>query len=179
MRWLAGVVVVAGLSAPLSALGADAEAYCPGLAPSSSGYSVCMFKRLLSCEGDSACVHKVGQAKAAAAAKLANASQQVSLDAYAKRVVSPAIPDGLQRRAENYISNRTRDPDAAKFRWASTTVGDDGVALCGYLNAKNGFGGYVGFRPVVALFKDDKFVLWRFAEKASQAKSLIKWCGPA
>jgi hypothetical protein len=42
------------------------------------------------------------------------------------------------------VADTTRDPNAVQFR--KIHVGADG-ALCGEMNAKNAFGGYVGFKP--------------------------------
>jgi hypothetical protein len=49
---------------------------------------------------------------------------------------------------ESAVAAQMRDPSSVQFRNVKT--GTD--ALCGELNAKNGFGGYVGFKPFVAHF---------------------------
>ncbi|NKA33228.1 hypothetical protein GO300_01294 [Ralstonia solanacearum] len=50
-----------------------------------------------------------------------------------------------------FVKQHLRDPDSAEFR--NTKYGPDvgaGKALCGEVNAKNGFGGYAGFRRFVS-----------------------------
>jgi len=46
-----------------------------------------------------------------------------------------------------------KDPGSAQFRW----LPDDPtqVQYCGWVNAKNGFGGYVGFKQFLALVERD------------------------
>jgi hypothetical protein len=46
--------------------------------------------------------------------------------------------------AKKAISYSLVDPDSAKFR--EVFVAPNQVAICGEVNAKNSFGGYVGFR---------------------------------
>ena len=41
-----------------------------------------------------------------------------------------------------------KDPESARFEWAKMPVATDGeVFYCAIVNAKNGFGGYVGAEP--------------------------------
>ena len=75
-------------------------------------------------------------AKAAAATKAAAEREQAALIAAKQELVRRAL----------------KDPGSAQFRNYSTAVGTlkDGTTNevnCGYVNAKNGFGGYVGERP--------------------------------
>lgn len=48
----------------------------------------------------------------------------------------------MQRVARGYVSKHLKDPDSAEFRNQSR--------LCGEVNAKNSFGGYIGFRRFIA-----------------------------
>lgn len=55
-------------------------------------------------------------------------------------------------RAKRFFVERLKDPDSAQFRnlVVHEIAKDDGTVLynvCGEINAKNSFGGYVGFRP--------------------------------
>lgn len=43
-----------------------------------------------------------------------------------------------------------KDPDSAKFRNVRTEGIPDGIVVCGEYNAKNSYGGYVGFNRFVA-----------------------------
>jgi hypothetical protein len=41
-----------------------------------------------------------------------------------------------------------KDPDSAKFGFMNAARADSGlIAVCGWMNAKNSFGGYVGEQP--------------------------------
>jgi outer membrane murein-binding lipoprotein Lpp len=44
-----------------------------------------------------------------------------------------------------------KDPDSAQFRDVAIVKSKAYTAVCGEINAKNGFGGYVGFQPFYAL----------------------------
>lgn len=46
------------------------------------------------------------------------------------------------------ISSTLKDPDSSQFR--ALFLNSSKTALCGEVNAKNSYGGYVGFRPFVA-----------------------------
>ena len=60
----------------------------------------------------------------------------------------PDVDATLIASAEQEISRDLMDPDSARFR-NLRVVNDSksGKAVCGELNAKNSFGGYVGFAP--------------------------------
>jgi hypothetical protein len=47
--------------------------------------------------------------------------------------------------AHQVLSNSLKDPQSAQFRNERLTA--DSKTLCGEVNGKNGYGGYVGFRP--------------------------------
>ena len=42
------------------------------------------------------------------------------------------------------VTEKLKDPDSAKFRWPA--VQEWGL-YCGWVNAKNSYGGYTGFKP--------------------------------
>jgi hypothetical protein len=50
------------------------------------------------------------------------------------------------------LSAGLKDPSATQFRWAKVnkTHSDGRYDYCGQLNAKNSYGGYVGYRPFLA-----------------------------
>ncbi|MHA6827401.1 hypothetical protein ACQUJV_14410 [Ralstonia pseudosolanacearum] len=65
-----------------------------------------------------------------------------------KPVPQVRIPEG----STYFVKQRLRDPDSAEFR--NTKYGPDILnrkALCGEVNAKNGFGGYAGFKRFISL----------------------------
>ena len=63
-----------------------------------------------------------------------------------------SLTDDQERQVRNIISRNLRDPASAQFRsWRTERrVLDNGntvLSACGEINAKNGFGAYVGFLP--------------------------------
>lgn len=52
------------------------------------------------------------------------------------------------------VMNGLKDPESARFR--SLRVGGEGAVLCGEVNAKNGYGGYVGFKRFYVIHGDEK-----------------------
>lgn len=57
--------------------------------------------------------------------------------------------------AKEAVSNQLKDPAAAQFR--NLTYHDKTHAVCGEVNGKNSYGGYIGFRPFA--FVDGKAVV--------------------
>ncbi|WP_430391091.1 hypothetical protein [Dyella sp. 20L07] len=54
-------------------------------------------------------------------------------------------------RGQQTVRDTLLDPDSANFRglyWHKTVHGN---AMCGMVNARNGMGGYIGFRPFFKL----------------------------
>lgn len=69
----------------------------------------------------------------------------------------PPDPDAAHKAAVAKLLQQVRDslkdPDSARFRSLELHASESAVpwkALCGEVNAKNSFGGYVGFRRFVA-----------------------------
>lgn len=49
------------------------------------------------------------------------------------------------------IKDQVKDPDSVKLRGVMAQVDDKGLTFfCGEVNAKNSYGGYVGFKPFYA-----------------------------
>ena len=70
------------------------------------------------------------------------AAARVSADA--ARLVNDALIEKLRK----YVTDVLKDPASAQF--SDVRLNADKNALCGSVNAKNGFGGYDGFRPFVS-----------------------------
>ena len=81
--------------------------------------------------------------------------------------------------AKNIIAEQSREPEAVRFRnlyGFSTNTGD--TIVCGEVNAKNAYGGYVGYRTMWVRFEGNtvKSAVWEeeyqaYAESmCSQAK---------
>jgi hypothetical protein len=61
------------------------------------------------------------------------------------------------------LSKDFKDPPSAQFRWMQIPVPslpNSIVSYCGTVNAKNSYGGYVGFKPFIARvgFSDNKMI---------------------
>ncbi len=79
--------------------------------------------------------------------------------------------------AEQVVANRLRDPSSAQFRhspcyqgnWSSVPVlgmsVEFGWLQQGQVNAKNAFGGYVGFRPYQVLIRNGAVVRYCIADE--------------
>ncbi|CAM5385783.1 hypothetical protein RLIN73S_02846 [Rhodanobacter lindaniclasticus] len=55
--------------------------------------------------------------------------------------------DSVIEQAEAAVASKLKDPESAHF--TDVTISDKGNLVCGWVNAKNSFGGYAGFRPFV------------------------------
>ena len=65
-----------------------------------------------------------------------------------------------QSRVESIVKTGMKDPDSAQFRHAlAWRDGADSVVWCGEVNAKNAFGGYVGFRRYVFTTNDNEVAI--------------------
>jgi len=56
----------------------------------------------------------------------------------------------LQRLVRGYVEGALKDPESAQFR--------NQYGLCGEVNAKNAYGGYVGYRRFIAASEDKVFM---------------------
>ncbi len=62
-----------------------------------------------------------------------------------------ADDSALLKRAKAAVKEQLNDADSAKFRNLKVRNGDKGKIVCGEVNAKNRFGGYVGFQHFIAI----------------------------
>jgi hypothetical protein len=60
----------------------------------------------------------------------------------------------LLAAAERAIKERLKDADSAQFRNESVHKNGKGLIVCGEVNAKNGFGGFSGFKHFVSMGTD-------------------------
>ena len=78
------------------------------------------------------------------------------------------------RDAKQLVREQLRDPDSAVFS-SVYVLGNPPQVVCGVVNAKNGFGGYVGKTPFVDVLHSGTVVL------ANQSKAafryVVKTCG--
>jgi hypothetical protein len=61
---------------------------------------------------------------------------------------------------EDAIRGRLKDPEAARFHGiAGGTADADGIVrVCGLVNAKNAFGGYIGRQPFTGMLAQQTFI---------------------
>jgi hypothetical protein len=62
-------------------------------------------------------------------------------------------------RVESAVKANLKDPESALFTDYRIARVQDGVKVCGYVNAKNAMGGYVGPRLFYGVLKDGWFSL--------------------
>ena len=67
------------------------------------------------------------------------------------------IPQSTIDIALDAVRNELKDPDSALFRNVSGFVAPNGsIYVCGWDNAKNSYGGYIGYEPFMVRFEGDK-----------------------
>lgn len=59
------------------------------------------------------------------------------------------LSDPLRESVRTALRENLRDPASAQFRWLPRVDGE--ILYCGFVNAKNAFGGYTGFVPYLAI----------------------------
>ena len=94
--------------------------------------------------------------------------------------------DSAKTDAEHAARAQLKDPDSAKFessfvtsRKATGDTWDEDIAVCGWVNAKNGFGGYAGAQRYVALGyrnKDPKVTSIYFVHFEDSDRATIEPC---
>ncbi len=86
---------------------------------------------------------------------------------YAQRVA--AYPDADVAQGEALVRARMKDPASVQFSgsFASRAYPSGVPTVCGRVNAKNGFGGYVGFTPFMVQ-GSTVIVQQRYKEKVFQ-----------
>jgi hypothetical protein len=74
-----------------------------------------------------------------------------------------------------------KDPEAARFSdtMAGARKADGTITVCGYVNGKNSYGGYVGMSPFVGLLADGPNGPFGLVDIGSSAKDrpfVVKLC---
>lgn len=72
---------------------------------------------------------------------------------YAAEMGAYAARHGREQATEKSLESvkrQLKDPESARFQNIRLSAYNGGLVLCGELNAKNSYGGYVGFRRFVA-----------------------------
>ena len=66
------------------------------------------------------------------------------------------MPKDYKEKIDQYFAAILNDPDSRKLEFSKTPYGS---LVCGTVNAKNRFGGYVGRMPFFVYFKNDQIAL--------------------
>jgi hypothetical protein len=95
-------------------------------------------------------------------------------------VLSPA----QQTEVKQLIAKDLRDPESARFGSFKAAWDQQHLVVCGWVNSKNGFGGYVGDTKYVARFTEggDKrlsLALLRLGDNLDGSLLLWMMCGKA
>jgi hypothetical protein len=71
-----------------------------------------------------------------------------------------ALSDAQVNHVQTVVARTLKDPDSAKFDSLVPGRAPDGrVFVCGWVNAKNSFGGYVGRQPFSGQLREGAFAL--------------------
>lgn len=76
--------------------------------------------------------------------------------------------------AKNAVKENLKDPESATFRKLFLVKNQKGEAVCGEVNAKNSYGGYVGFQPFVSSGYSYGVSIYR--EDLPESKYIKSWC---
>lgn len=60
-------------------------------------------------------------------------------------------------KAKHAISEKMREPEATRFKpeYSAYSLSNGDVVVCGTVNGKNAYGGYVGYRPFYIRFRNE------------------------
>lgn len=84
---------------------------------------------------------------------------------------------GQQAIVQKVITKALIDPRSAKFSTLSAVQHDNGdFQVCGTVNAKNSFGGYVGATPFVGRLVGNELILTKIAPTPSEAMNMMRLC---
>ena len=92
--------------------------------------------------------------------------------------VTPVVLSAAESTAvEAGVRNALKDPESSRFgEFAAGKDDKQTTMVCGYVNAKNAFGGYVGASPFVGGIVNDKFVPIKIGSTAVDARVVIEVC---
>src|SRR5262245_49168637 len=103
-------------------------------------------------------------------------------DLYAVQIGPP--PENYEDQIRNYFKPSLLDPYSAMYEFSGPVRGWDqdnnGIAkvfwvVCGTVNAKNRFGGYVGQRPFLAIFDRARIVFGLIGESSAVPQRCKAW----
>lgn len=110
-------------------------------------------------------------------------TSRLQVDSYSKELTAYLAENGEEaavKKATASVANSLKDPSSAQFRNVRIASYKGGSVVCGEVNGKNSYGGYVGFRPFVAGISESMFESrgGRYPEIDRAANAgLIEACG--
>lgn len=85
-----------------------------------------------------------------------------------------ALTASQRQQIQSAIRSRLKDPESARFGSMSAVVdGSKKVHVCGYVNSKNSFGGYVGDELFYGVFNGSRFDMEMKAQAGNDLTSRI------
>jgi hypothetical protein len=126
----------------------------------------------------SACENQTQNSRASATLSAIEARWQaedaVKRSDVASRHMVKNVPPDLKRFATATVAAMLKDPESARYRFDFLSIGANSEAVCGAVNAKNSYGGYVGMQRFYV-----EFVNERVAESRLQGtrNRLVNLCG--
>jgi hypothetical protein len=74
-------------------------------------------------------------------------------------IVAKADDEAVIAAAKVVVASGLKDPDSAQFRNIFVRQGKTKRAICGEVNAKNSYGGYIGYRTFTVLEGDTRALI--------------------
>jgi len=97
--------------------------------------------------------------------------------ANAANVTNRQLTQQEMKTVEDAVRRSLTDPASAQFGELSAAADDANlVAVCGYVNAKNGFGGYVGAKPFRGVLIDGQFEVTNFGNNDKAVRETVERC---
>jgi hypothetical protein len=91
-----------------------------------------------------------------------------------------SLSPGLKNAIKARVSASLKDPYSAQFGPITASQNAEGTQyrICGFVNAKNSFGGYVGMKPFQLLYNTDsnQFVHTGIGENDIIASTILETC---
>lgn len=89
-----------------------------------------------------------------------------------------------QQQVRAGTAKRLKDPEAARFgKLAATRAKDGSITVCGYVNGKNAYGGYVGMSPFMGVFlappNGNTYEVVKIGSRDTEQQAIITVCGQA
>jgi hypothetical protein len=100
----------------------------------------------------------------------------VAINSAAQVLAAPATPK-QEDAISSAIKDTLLDPDSAQLSGIETAISPNGtLSACGYINAKNAYGGYTGKAPFFGSFRGETFDVRSIAQDRDSTYQVINRC---